>query len=146
MSYNVPNVEITNAPIKEPLVGDDNYPTKVWLQTLTDFADALVGDWGPLYTPSFTFNVTADGKTARGVMLGSCVNLCITLTNVSSGGTISISDALGFSAEETILDVYAFDGNNWLIQSGCYVKDKTITLPSVSASKVIIKGNLIRKV
>lgn len=146
--FQVPNVNITEAPIKNKMIQEDGFPTKVWLQLLTNLTDAVNGDWGPIYTPSFTINTSHSNYSVTGFSLGNSINISIDITDLDSnqGDTISISTELNFESEPTILDCYSYDGISWSINNGCFVENNVITLPTVNSERVIIKGNLIRKV
>jgi len=134
-------VDVGVAPTKNQIT-DRDFLTKVWLQHLTDVSDALEGSWGPV---SSAFDLTpSTGVTVGGQLQGNVLQLVIRLDSVSASQGDTLTWTYPFTAQPTILDCYQLNGGIWSINDGCYVEGKTLTLPAITSTEVIIKGTLLR--
>jgi len=142
------HVTITEAPVKNRMIDDGGDPEQGWLTFFGDVADALNGEWGPQHLEGIVSAAAYSSVEIRGRDMGttSYVSMDFSSFNSTAGDTIMIPKEYGVSAEFTILDVYALNGSDWLIQPGCSIEGNILTLPTVSGTRVLIKGLFIREV
>lgn len=136
------NTEVGAAPTKNVVI-ENGYFTKVWQQHISEISDTLEGLWGPFGPKSLGLSIPVDD--VRGEVRGNVMHLVITLTDFTSSQGDTITWQYPFTAADTVLDVYQEVSGAFVTSNGCYVSGKTITLPDLSASKVIIKGTILRK-